>query len=82
MILDLSHASQGDHFSLLIAHLELRYRFFVDPEGHIRLDIHLPGPAELVEIVDIVTSQKVLESANTSVKGRHGLALGAVDIDE
>ena len=46
------------------------------------LGVHLPGAAELVEIVDVQAAQIDLQGIEDVVHGHaHRLALGAIDID-
>ena len=74
--------AQPDHLPLGAPHLELPD--IADPvaEPLVGLDVHLPGPAELVEVVDVVRAQVELQRVE-DVADRHaqGHALGPVDVE-
>ncbi len=74
--------AQQDHLPLVVAHLELANSLDLVAEARIGLEIDLPGPAELVEVVDVVRSEVDLQRIEDLVQ-RHaqGQALGTVDVE-
>ena len=73
---------QLDHLPLVVPHLKLADVAGVAAEALIGLDVHLPRPAELVEVVDVVRAQVDLERVE-ELADRHaqGHALGPVDVE-
>ena len=65
-----------------VADLELPDNVRVRAEGRIGLDVHLPGAAEAVEVVDVVAAQVRLERVKDIAQlHAHRLDFGPVDID-
>ena len=73
---------QLDHLALVVSDLKLTDVAGVAAEALIGLDIYLPRPAELVEVVDVVRSQIDLQRVE-ELADRHaqGHAFGPVDVE-
>ena len=82
VLLHVQQRGQPDHLPLVVPHLKLPDVAGVAAEPLIGLDVHLPGPAELVEVVDVVRAQVDLERVE-ELADRHaqGHALGPVDLE-
>src|SRR5438067_1115858 len=53
-VADIQHRAQPDNLPLIIAYLQLPDIGNLAAEARVGLDVYLPGPAELVEIVDVI----------------------------
>jgi len=82
VVLDAGHRAQGDHLAAGVADLEPPHVLGPHAEGRVGLHVHLPGPAELVEVVHVEPAQVHLEGLeHLAQRHAHGLALGAIDVD-
>ena len=80
--LDHGHGPQRNHLALVVADLQAPHVLGLHAEGRVGLGVHLPGAAELVEIVHVQSAQIDLQGVEDVVHGdAHRLALGAVDVD-
>ena len=82
---DVAHVherAEPDHLALVVAHLELQDVGHFVAKLLIGLDVDLPGPAELVEVVDVERAEIDLQRVEHVADGNaQGHALGAVHVE-
>ena len=79
--LHVGHRAQRHHVAVGVADLELPDDVRVHAEGGVGLDVHLPGAAEAVEVVDVVAAQVRLQRVeDVGQLHAHRLDLGPVDV--
>ena len=60
-VTDVNHRAERHHVAVAVLDLEVLHRVGVHAEGGVGLDVHLPGAAEAVEVVDVVAAQVRLQ---------------------